>query len=211
MFLISKIGVKVLYLLSKTYRVKIIGEYINARVIRDYHAVLYAFWHQRFLYLLYCFKNSKGRVLISYSRDGEMIAKAVEEFGIFPIRGSSSRGRVSSTREIVEAIKNGGIFGIAPDGPKGPACKVKPGIIQIAKQTGIPIVPITVGAGKKWCFNSWDKFIIPKPFSKICLKYGEPIFIDRNSSDEVLEYRRRELEDRLLAITEEADKCVAER
>ena len=205
LFLISTVGVKVLYLLSKSYRVKITGRDIEDRIRREHPAVLYAFWHQRFLYLPYLFKNSKGYVLISYSRDGEMAAKIAEAFGILSIRGSSSRGRISSTREIVEAIEKGGIFGIAPDGPKGPACKVKPGIIKIAKQTGAPILPMTVGAGRKWCFNSWDKFIVPKPFSKICIKYGEPVFIDRDSSDEVLESKRSELEERLITITEEAD------
>jgi len=205
LFLISKLGTKILSLLLRSYRVEIIGKEIEDRVRKDYSSFICAFWHQRFLYLLNHFRDCEARVMISYSRDGEMIAKAVEGFGIIPIRGSSSKGRVSSFREVVEVIKNGGSVGIAPDGPKGPAYRVKLGIIQIAKQAGVPIVPVTVGAEKRWCFNSWDRFIVPKPFSRVCVKYGEPIFVEVNSSNEVLELKRKELEERLLALTVEVD------
>ena len=205
LFLIKKVGTRILNLLAKSYRIEIIGREYEDKLKKDYPSILYAFWHQRFLYLIYHFKKSNGRVLISYSKDGEMIARVVESFGIVPVRGSSSRGRISSTREIIEVLEKGHIVGIATDGPRGPIYNVKLGIIQIAKSTGMPILPVTVGAEKKWSFNSWDRFIVPKPFSRICMKYGEPMFVEQDSSDDVLEEKRKELESRLLKITNEAD------
>ena len=205
LFLIKKVGTKILNLLAKSYRVEIIGREYEDKLKKDYPSILYAFWHQRFLYLIYHFKNCNGRVLISYSKDGEMIAKVVESFGIVPVRGSSSRGRIGSTREIMEVLEKGHIVGIAADGPRGPIYNVKPGIIQIAKSTGMPILPVTVGAEKKWIFNSWDRFIVPKPFSRIYMKYGEPVFVEQESSDDVLEKKRKEIELRLIKITDEVD------
>lgn len=209
LFLIKNIGTKIFYLLAKSYKVEIKGRENEERLLKTHKSILYAFWHQRFFYLIYYFKNSNGRVLISYSKDGEMVAKAVEAFGMIPVRGSSSRGRIGSTREIMEVLEKGHVVGIATDGPRGPIYNVKPGIIQIAKSSGMPILPITVGTERKWSFNSWDRFIVPKPFSRIYMKYGEPMFVEQDSSDDVLEEKRKELESRLMKITNEVDEMCS--
>jgi lysophospholipid acyltransferase (LPLAT)-like uncharacterized protein len=94
---------------------------------------------------------------------------------------------------------------VTPDGPKGPGFRVHPGTIYIAQRSGVPIVPITNSAKNRWSLSSWDRFLIPKPFSRTVIILGRPIYVRPESTPEQLEEKRKELEQRMLELTEEAD------
>ncbi len=166
-----------------------------------------AFWHQRLLMMPFLPRRGRVGMLISQHRDGELIARAVRLFGIESVRGSTTRGSLSALRGMVRFYRAGANLAITPDGPLGPKYVVQMGTIELARQTGGPILPVTYGASRKKVFQkSWDNFIIPLPFSKVVYLWGEPLFVPREMDREGLEEKRRILQERLQSLTEEADR-----
>ncbi len=127
------------------------------------------------------FLPHQGRVgmMVSQHRDGEFIARAVKLFGIDSLRGSTTRGSLSALRGMVRFYRTGANLAITPDGPQGPRHVVQMGVIELARQTGAPIFPVTYGASCKKVFNSWDHFILPLPFCRVVYMWGEPLFVPR--------------------------------
>jgi len=147
-------------------------------------------------------------MMVSQHRDGELIARAVKLFGIDSLRGSTTRGGLAALRGMVRFFRAGGAnLAITPDGPQGPKHVVQMGVIELARQTGAPILPVTYGASRKKVFNSWDNFILPLPFCRVVYLWGEPLSIPRDMDKEGLEERRLLLQDRLRQITEEGDRA----
>jgi lysophospholipid acyltransferase (LPLAT)-like uncharacterized protein len=146
--------------------------------------VIYVFWHQNILPLLYLHRFSKSVVLISSSKDGEYISGPAEVLGYQTARGSSTRGGSSAIKKLIKLSENYSVA-ITPDGPKGPIHEVKDGVIYLALITKKPIIPVSIIIDKAKVLNSWDKFRIPKFFSKIEVTYGEPIFV--HSKNEIEE------------------------
>lgn len=145
-----------------------------------------AIWHNRLMYTVYSLSdNVAGRghdilAIISQSSDGELIARATKMWGAYTARGSSSRGGTAALKKILKYTRLHFHPLITPDGPRGPVYIVKEGLPAMARFTNLPIVPMCYAAEKKWVTRSWDKFIIPKLFSRTVLSYGEPIYLDRN-------------------------------
>ncbi len=142
-------------------------------------------WHQQLLSALSGQTAVPLVAMASRSADADGIAKALEWMGHVPVRGSSSKrgrdkGGGQAMREMVEQIKRGMCGGITPDGPTGPARKVKRGIISIASECQVPILPAIALASRYWEFNSWDRFRLPKPFARVDLYYGKPIPVPEN-------------------------------
>ncbi len=140
----------------------------------------YGFWHGKLLYTSFMMTNIAHRtaVLVSPSKDGEIVATALGMFGYERVRGSSNKDSVRSLVEMIKVFKLGKSGGFAVDGPKGPIYEVKQGIIYSAKKTGTPVVPCGAYCSSKWIFQkAWDKFEIPKPFSKLVYIIGEPMVI----------------------------------
>lgn len=134
-------------------------------------------WHQDLLPLLLYFRNSGIAPLISQSRDGERIARVASLFGTSPVRGSSSRGGAAAFRVLLRLLRNTPstpVF-ITADGPKGPAFKVKEGTVHLARTAPAQVIPITWKGSSCWQVSSWDRFRIPKPFSRIHFLLGSPI------------------------------------
>lgn len=150
---------------------------------------IYAFWHNRLLFLVHTHRNRGIKVLISKSKDGELIASVIHKFGFGSIRGSSSRAAREATLQMVRALRDNGVCGITPDGPKGPACQVKDGLSYIAHRTGAPIVPIAYSAKRKKILGSWDGFLFPLPFNKVAVVVGKPIAV--TTDDDLGETNRR--------------------
>lgn len=144
-----------------------------------------AIWHNRLMYSVYSLSdNVAGRghdvlAIISQSSDGELIARATKMWGAYTARGSSSRGGTAALKKILRYTKLHFHPLITPDGPRGPVYVVKEGLPAMARFSNLPIVPICYAAEKKWVTRSWDRFIIPKLFSKTVLAYGYPIYLDR--------------------------------
>ncbi len=180
------------------------------KYIKDKKPFLACFWHCRLLYIAYRYRHKNCSAVISRNIDGEYISRAVEGFGINTIRGSSSKGGSEALLEVVRAIEQGAFVAFTPDGPRGPARKMKLGIILAAKLTGVPIIPLSYSAKYKISFNSWDKFILPLPFNKIIFTLGKEISVPKDCDDDRLVEKRIELEDELNAITDLADKLATE-
>ncbi|HPF22996.1 MAG TPA: lysophospholipid acyltransferase family protein [Hyphomonas sp.] len=186
---------------------------------RDYDGVVVASWHSRILLLpagwIRFIRGWKDRVnraamLISLSPDGEAVARAIDHLGLHAIRGSAGNKKKKNkdkggARAIAEAsrlLKTGTAVCITPDGPRGPAERVSPGAIMIAQRAGAPIVPYALSVSGARRLNTWDRFIIPFPFTRGAIVLGPPIATPRTADPELLQ---AELQERLDAATRRAD------
>jgi lysophospholipid acyltransferase (LPLAT)-like uncharacterized protein len=152
---------------------------------------------------MYRYRGSGVYILVSQSRDGEVLSRILQRFGMPTIRGSSSRGGRRSLLELVRRVRAGASAGMAPDGPRGPRHRAQVGIITLARLTEIPIIPVAVGARWKIEFQSWDRFLLPLPGSRIVVAYDEPVVVPSDADAAMLEQKRQELEGKLLKLTEE--------
>ena len=189
--------------MAATSRIIWINRSIRDELEAEGKGFIYTFWHGRQVFLAYLHQGGKVRPLISQSRDGELIARVCHSFGLEPVRGSSSKGASAALRQLVEAVQSGAHLGITPDGPRGPLREIHPGVIFVARKTGRPIVPMAFGARKKWIFKSWDEFLVPKPFNRIVMVYGEPIWV--KPTDDIAE-KTKELQTSLNFVMKEADR-----
>ncbi|MCE2960232.1 MAG: lysophospholipid acyltransferase family protein [Akkermansiaceae bacterium] len=170
----------------------------------DPKPVIFALWHNRIFTMPPIWQRTGGKnrstvVLTSASRDGTTLAKSMEAFGIGSIRGSSSRRALAALIGMKNALLEGKDVCITPDGPKGPRYQVQPGLLKIAQSTGSDIIPIHILYGSAWRRSSWDRFVIPKPFSKVIVTFDKPISIPKNLSEADFETARLNLENSLLA------------
>ena len=163
----------------------------------------FAFWHNKQIILPLLRPEDSIHCLISSSRDGEYIARVAGLFNKKSIRGSTTRGGYEAMKQMMQVLRAGGIVAITPDGPLGPANEVKPGVIQMSRATGGPIVPLTFGADRKKVFTSWDEFNLPYPFSRIVLMFGAPLYIAAEESDQTA---CRRLKQTLNELTQNAEQ-----
>jgi lysophospholipid acyltransferase (LPLAT)-like uncharacterized protein len=163
--------------------------------------LLWAFWHNKLFVMAYLFERyfpgRLGAALISQSKDGAIIAGIIEQFGIRPIRGSSSRGGARSLVEMKRAMDAGYIMAITPDGPRGPRYSMSPGLVKLAQITGGFILPIHVTYSSYWQLKSWDGFMIPKPFATIFITFDVLHSVPPTATEEEFEYERAKLEQML--------------
>jgi len=167
--------------------------------------VVLAFWHGRMLYFLHLYHRQRFTILVSRSRDGECVSRILQRFGVHVTRGSSSRGGAQALLEIARQVHRGYHAALTPDGPRGPRYEVQPGVVALAQQTGATILPVTYSARWKKVLRSWDCFLVPLPFSRVVVIYGEPISVPAGASPAVFQAKRQEVEVRLRQITEMAD------
>jgi lysophospholipid acyltransferase (LPLAT)-like uncharacterized protein len=171
--------------------------------------VIYAVWHGRILLLPVFYGRRHVRVLASRSRDGDLVTRYLRRFGVESVRGSSSRGGASAFRGLARWLKQGGEALVVPDGPRGPAEIVKPGIVRLARASGAAIVPVAVAASSEWRARSWDGFRVPRPFARCVIRFGEPITVSRGTDAHTADGVRAELEAALRAVCRAADREAA--
>ncbi|MDQ6717600.1 MAG: lysophospholipid acyltransferase family protein [Gemmatimonadota bacterium] len=135
---------------------------------------IFSLWHGQLLPLLWHHRNERIAVLISEHRDGELVARLAQSLGYRLIRGSSTRGGERALLGLVRDLRDGGEVAITPDGPRGPAFKYAPGALIAAQRSGAAILPIAAHATRAWRLRSWDRFLIPKPFARVTVAYGNP-------------------------------------
>lgn len=166
------------------------------------HNGIFCFWHGRMI-LFPFFKPSKRAmyVLISFHRDGELIAKVIRHFSIQTIRGSSNKGARVASRQLLDQLKAGDNISITPDGPRGPIFQAEKGAILLARLADKPLIPVSFSAQRVRRLPTWDRFMIPLPFSRLLVIADAPLFITQQDS----EAQRLELEQRLNQITNQAD------
>lgn len=156
--------------------------------------VILAFWHNRQLgFLRLVSVLQPASVLVSRHGDGEIIARIVSRFGVGAVRGSSTRGGTGALRQMVAASRETNVA-ITPDGPLGPCYEVKDGVIALAAMSGLPVFWVCWSTDRAWIFDSWDRFMLPKPFAKLHVQARGPLFVDRDASAEELEQARHALE-----------------
>jgi len=157
-----------------------------------------AFWHEYILLSPFIFRKMMGdekiSVIISEHFDGQIIAKTVENFDIGYIKGSSTRGGIKALKESFKLLDSGECVAITPDGPKGPRHSVADGIVAISQKKKVPIVAFSYTSNSFWRLNSWDRFMIPKPFSTIKLYASEPFYLENLSKDEAKNYIKEKLD-----------------
>lgn len=171
--------------------------------------MIYCLWHNRLALCMVVWRNYVRRhlpgkglaAIISASKDGALLAATLEQFGVLPVRGSSSRRGARALMELTTALKDGYNVAITPDGPRGPCYQVQPGVVTLAQLTGLAIVPISFHAHWKITFKSWDRFQLPLPFSRCDIIIGEPMRFPREATEAERETLRQQLETRLKAIS----------
>ena len=169
------LGALTVRLIGLTWRIESLGFEPVERAIAGGGRVLFAFWHARMLPLVFTHRGRGIAVLVSRSRDGELITRIIEKLGFVTARGSSTRGAGGGTLEMLEWGRNGHLLAITPDGPRGPAETVKPGLSWLAVKSGLPVVPVASSSRPVWRLRSWDRFRVPPPFARVWVAYGEPI------------------------------------
>jgi len=172
--------------------------------------VIIASWHNRQLLAAFCYKAVAPKhrhlaPLVSLSKDGGLAAWAMRGLGMKCIRGSSSRGGIGALKQMVAAIKQGRDVAFTPDGPRGPLYTIHGGVIAAAKLSGAPIVPICFQAKRHKTMKSWDKTIVPMPFTTLHFTYAEPLFIPRNCSPEEVNQLTETLQQRMLELNEQSE------
>jgi hypothetical protein len=163
------------------------------------------FWHGRLLMMPRIYKGKKLSFLVSPHRDGQIVGRALKRFGFHAILGSTNRRGFSAFKQMLKANREGSDIALVPDGPKGPRYQVQIGVIELAKLTGRPVVPVTFSSSKRKLFKTWDQFLLPYPFSRGVFIWGEPVYVDPKGDRSHLEERRALLERRLNELTEKAD------
>lgn len=186
------------YLLSRTWRIHEFGPlpvmdaYVNRR--GPSKSCNYSFWHGDELVLVGYYSYRKLAVLSSLSKDGTLMARTLTLLGYQVFRGSSSKGGARGLIGLIRAVKEGSQSAMAVDGPRGPIYVVKPGVIELARKTGQPIIPLRTRCDRAWRFpRSWNKTYLPKPFARVEVEYGEPLIVDATQTNEevALEVKRR--------------------
>lgn len=175
----------------------------------DIPPVIYILWHNRFFVVppawnRICYGHRKTVALTSASRDGAMVASAMAVFGLGAVRGSSSRRAVAALVGLKRALMEGLDVCLTPDGPRGPRYRIQPGFIKLAEATGAPIVPIHVRFSNAWRLKTWDRFVIPKPFSRVEVTFSQAITVPRGLDESAFENERLKLETLLVQGTDDA-------
>ncbi|WP_417910654.1 lysophospholipid acyltransferase family protein [Candidatus Electronema sp. PJ] len=152
------------------------------------------FWHYSVFYMIYHLRHYSGVAMVSASKDGEYLARVVRLLNFETVRGSSNRFGVRALKGMVDHVKQGKNAGIVADGSQGPPLKAQPGAILLAAKSGSPIVPVAWAVKYAKAFNSWDRTLLPLPFSPMILQYGEPIWVEPELTAETVEQYRQQLE-----------------
>ncbi len=175
---------------------------------RQPNRYIIAFWHENMLLPAYHFAMPEITVLISTHADGQMIAEIIERLGFSTVRGSTTRGGTEAMRQMLRLSRQS-IIAITPDGPKGPRRQVQPGLVYLAGKTGLPIAPMGIAYNKLWRAKSWDRFAIPKPFSKGYMVWGPAVHVPRSVTMDTLEPHRLFVEQSIEAATNMAERWAA--
>jgi lysophospholipid acyltransferase (LPLAT)-like uncharacterized protein len=208
----ARAGAGLVMLLGHTWRLEYApGYHEQDRDLFHDRQCIFAFWHARMFPLVFTHRHRGAAVLISQHRDGEWIARIVSRMGYVTARGSSTRGGEAALLDLLDYAARGTPIAITPDGPRGPAERVKPGLVYLASRSGLPIVPVAAVAQSSWVMRSWDRFRIPKPLTRVRLAYGTPIVIPPDLDEGSLEARRVEVEQALAGLTRTTAAEVGER
>lgn len=195
--LLSFLGSGLMRLLMATLRFRIVDE-VGVLPGRPDQPMIWVFWHNRLFVMPYVFNRflprANGAALTSASKDGEILAAFLRRFGLLVVRGSSSRGGARALIEMRRIVATGSAMAITPDGPRGPCYELSPGVVRLAQISGAPVLPVHVRYERCWQLKSWDRFMIPKPFSRVEVRFGPFHPVAATEDEEQFEVERLKLE-----------------
>lgn len=183
-----------------TCRVTVHGADFRRMADERKNAVIAAFWHYSLFYVFYHLRTDSAAVLVSASEDGDYIAALAENLNFTTVRGSRNRKGLRALKELINCLKRGENIGIVADGSQGPPLVVQSGAILMASRTGCPILPLAWSSSRYLTFRSWDRTVIPLPFSHIHFYYGEPYSVPPGLGGDEIELHRNLLEKRMNAL-----------
>ena len=188
-------------------RITVVNGDFESEITLAAQGCVYVTWHQRLLNLFFLKYRRPVTIMISRSNDGDLVADVAEKLGFSTVRGSSSRGGATAMLQLIEKIRRDSSVsaGMLGDGPRGPARKLKIGTLRIARDAGIPILPFAYSAKRCKLFASWDRFMLPLPFSPLVVIFGEPVEVPVTVSDAELEELRLKVENSLNELTARCD------
>ncbi len=207
---VGRIGSAAVRALHTTCRVTAEGD-ANWRSLEDAGQPWIAnIWHGTMLPPIWRHRDRRVIALVSEHRDGEYITRVLERLGYGTARGSSTRGGVRALRELLRAGRSGRVLAVTPDGPQGPREVMKTGPLVLAGRSGIPLIPIGVGVSRAWRLSSWDRFAIPRPFSRIHIHYGSPVHVPADLDEVGMEALRLDIQAVMDELTASARRTVGE-
>jgi lysophospholipid acyltransferase (LPLAT)-like uncharacterized protein len=171
--------------------------------------VIYSFWHRAVFPASWMWRKQRIAVMVSRSFDGEYIARIIERLGFVPVRGSSSRGGAGALLGMKTFLERGESVAFTIDGPRGPKYVAKPGPVGLSKVTGIPMAAFYVALGNSWVLQTWDDFMIPKPFSKALVRLSRKTIVPADADDTQMADCHAQLQAALERVTEFAEENVA--
>ncbi|MFC2169146.1 lysophospholipid acyltransferase family protein [Acidobacteriota bacterium] len=186
----------------------VLGEKEYFKLKKQGKPIIILVWHGRILLAPYFFRRRGVMPLISPSKDGEIIAQVLHNWGYKILRGSGSHAIIKAWNKMKKELQDGGELIIVPDGPKGPSRKMKLGGVKLAQETGAYLVPFTFSASRGKFFNSWDRFLIFYPFSKVVAAYGQPLTVNSILKPGGLEKERLRIENTMLLLERETDQYI---
>lgn len=213
-WLVSQLAARLVRAMFRTCRVELRRSDLVNKYFNQGRPGIGVTWHRGAIFSLYFFGPKHPAIMISRSRDGEYLARYLAIMGGVPVRGSSSRGGMAALKEMADYLKAGpGRYAATvADGPRGPRYVAKKGMIALAAQTGLPLVPMMWSAKRVWVLkNSWDRTMIPKPFAKVIFNAGREFRYPPDIKGQELEAARQELEDELNRLKDELDAITGYR
>jgi hypothetical protein len=194
-------------LLHWTCRIEIVGKE-NYLAAEKFKPRIAAFWHFTYPSILYFYRDQGYLTIISRSRDGEFAARLVKSLGFYPFRGSPKKGGAAALKGIISAFRNSPGGGFVADGSQGPPQIAQKGLLLLSMYSGCPIMPVALAADRCWRFRTWDRTLLPKPFSRIVFAWGPMIRVEWGASAERIEEYRVQLERTLNEITGLAQRAA---
>jgi len=167
-------------------------------------------WHGTMLSPIWRHRDRDVIALVSEHRDGEYITRVLQRLGYGTARGSSTRGGVRALRELLRAGRSGRVLAVTPDGPQGPREVMKTGPLVLAGRSGVPIIPIGVGMSRAWRLSSWDRFSIPRPFSRVHIRYGDPVHVPPDLDEAGMEALRERVQAAMDELTASARQTAGD-
>ena len=179
---IVMLGGALMRALASTWRVRIVNAEPYLELVRSGKPVIFTFWHGEMLPLMFQHVGQRVALLISEHQDGEIIARIGRTFGYTTVRGSTSRGAGRALLGLIRALESGSSVAVTPDGPRGPARTFAAGAVIAAQRANAAIIPSAASADRAWQLRSWDRFLIPKPFARVTVVYGDPAYVEATST-----------------------------
>ena len=207
--IIIAVGYWFIRLLGSTLRVSVSRE-DGAQPTIEQRPLIVSFWHACQIPATYVCRNIGVRVMSSNSYDGEYMGRIIRRFGFVAVKGSSSRNAVRALLGLRRSLQEGWTVAFTLDGPRGPRYKVKPGPVALARSSGVPLSMFHIAVDRAWVLNTWDRLIIPKPFSRVLMRFGKLIPVPQDATDNDLAGYERQLQDSLDRVCEFAEANVSQ-